>query len=540
MIDNYTPIRPNLAHQERIFQRFKDAPYFALFCEQRTGKTKIVLDVFARHVLRGYLDTLIVIAFPNGVHRVFLDELPKDLPSDFLAQTKAIAWRSGKMGTKAAKALLSEQITHDGPVIFTINCEAIKRADSAWDHIVRLVKRRRCMVVADESSWAMSWTGQTERLLTLGGFYAAKPNVLVKAILDGTPCDESPSDLFYPCQFLRKGPALLGVSTMATFKARYFAYETEEKRDDETGEIEIVRKQGYNRRTNTTYDLHVGYQNLDELHGKLASFSERVLRRDVSDAPEKLYSTRYFQLTPKQRQVYDRLREEYVAELSHGDVAVPNVLTRMLRLQMVARNYYPPEKIGVVCPRCVGRLTDPSGDECPRCEGIGIIVETTELARIDDRSPALDALERELHGSTGPVVVWCRFRQDVSDCLELFHRMGKQAGRFDGTVKEAEREEAYQAFRVGRLDHIVSTVGSGLTRGRDLTRADDLIYYSNDFSRRKRSQSEDRAEALARSRSTGIVDLVAEDTRDADVIEALRQKRDIAASILGDGPGRWL
>ena len=297
------------------------------------------------------------------------------------------------------------------------------------------------MVVADELSWAQGWTGQTQRLLTLGGFYSPKSNVLVKAILDGTPVDEGPHEIFYPCQFLCKGPALLSASSLTVFKNRYFAYETEEKVDETTGLPETVRKKGYNRQTNKFYDIHTGYQNLDELKGLLAKFSERVLRKDVSDAPAKVYQTRYFALTPKQRAVYDRLRGEYIAELSTGEVSVANVLTRMLRLQMVARNYYPPARVGAVCPQCLGEVSE---EDCPRCEGLGIVVETTALERIDTRSPAAEALKAEIETAhSRPAVVWARFRQDVTDCLAVFRELGLTAGRFDGTIGESEREAAY-------------------------------------------------------------------------------------------------
>lgn len=534
---DYTFYREPLAHQRRIFERFKSEPYFALFMEQRTGKTKIVLDIFARYVNIKYLDTLIVIAYPNGVHRVFLDEMVKDLSPEMLANTKALAWRSSRMGTREMKAALAETLTHPGPVIFTINCEAIKRADSAWDHLVRLIKKRRCMVVADESSWAANFTGQTERLLTLGGFKAPKPNVLVKAILDGTPVEENPGEIYYPTTFLKRG--LLGFQSALAFRARYYEYEmTEQKNPD--GSIELVRKKEYNRRTNTEYDVFKGYRNIEELTQTLSSFSERVLRSDVSDAPPKVYQKRYFQLTLLQRQAYDRLRKEYRAEIAGQEFEARDVLTRMLRLQMVARNYWPPEKIGVFCPRCEGNGIDSTNEDCPRCEGLGIVVETTELARIDTRNPTIDALRLDVEANRGPIAVWCRFRQEVSDCIEALRAIGREVGRFDGSIPEGRREAAYQAFRAGEIDTLVATLGSGLTRGRDLTRADVLIYYSNDFSLRKRRQSEDRAEHLARTRSTGIVDLVAEDTRDEDIVASLVTKRSIAERVMGDPPTAWL
>ncbi len=130
--------------------------------------------------------------------------------------------------------------------------------------------------------------------------------------------------------------------------------------------------------------------------------------------------------------------------------------------------------------------------------------------------------------------MWCRFKQDVLDAVAAVEAAGKTAWRYDGAVPAGERERAYQAFRAGERDAIVATVASGLQRGKDLTRAGTLVYYSNDFSRRARGQSEDRSESLDRTFSTGIVDLVATDTRDGDVVDALRRKLEVARTVMGD------
>ncbi len=56
---------------------------------------------------------------------------------------------------------------------------------------------------------------------------------------------------------------------------------------------------------------------------------------------------------------------------------------------------------------------------------------------------------------------------------------------------------------------------------------------------RLRRQSEDRAEGTLKKFSTAIIDLIAVGTRDADVVAALRAKKDLASLVLGD-PRPWL
>ena len=505
--------------QRNGFELARDREYHAHFWDPRVGKTKVIFDQFRYNVEVGRVSTLVVIAYPSDVHLVWRDEAPKDLPPEFLERTRMLIWRPGKMGTKAAQKGIEEIAAHPGPVILTMNCEAITTRDG--EAALRAFLRRRTMLVVDED-WATRWSARTKMLLRLG----RSKNVVMRRLLTGTPADEGPDNLYFPTSFLH--PGSLGFTTATAFRARYTKYE-----EDEHGN----RKNGFNRRTGTTFPIKVGYQNLDELFGRLSRFSDRVRR----EGSTKVYATRYFTMTPKQQRVYDNLRDQYVAELGDGDVPVANVFTRMTRLQMVARGYFPPEKTGTPCVACETSGFHDDGSECETCDGLGMTVAETALQRIDDANPAIDTLVDEVERTRRPFLVWCRFRQDVTDVLGALS--AHSVARYDGSVPRDEREASYNAFRAGEIDGLVATEKSGLGRGHDCSRAKHTIYYSNEWSLRDRRQTEDRTEIDGldhQNEWTDVVDLVAEGTRDLDVIEALRAKRSIAELITGDPPTRWL
>ena len=74
-----------------------------------------------------------------------------------------------------------------------------------------------------------------------------------------------------------------------------------------------------------------------------------------------------------------------------------------------------------------------------------------------------------------------------------------------------------------------------------MTEAKNVIYYSNNFDLEKRLQSEDRAHRIGQTNKVTYVDLVAKDTVDEKIVDALRNKLDLAQEVLGDDKWQdWL
>jgi SNF2 family DNA or RNA helicase len=80
------------------------------------------------------------------------------------------------------------------------------------------------------------------------------------------------------------------------------------------------------------------------------------------------------------------------------------------------------------------------------------------------------------------------------------------------------------------------TGGYGLT----LTEAQTVIYYSNSYDLEVRLQSEDRAHRIGQKGSVTYIDLMAPKTVDEKIVEALRNKIDIATQVLGEDLKAWL
>ena len=80
------------------------------------------------------------------------------------------------------------------------------------------------------------------------------------------------------------------------------------------------------------------------------------------------------------------------------------------------------------------------------------------------------------------------------------------------------------------------TGGHGLT----LTAASCCIYYSNSYDLELRVQSEDRVHRIGQLNKVTYVDLISPGTVDEKIVKALRDKINVADTILGEELRKWL
>jgi SNF2 family DNA or RNA helicase len=67
-----------------------------------------------------------------------------------------------------------------------------------------------------------------------------------------------------------------------------------------------------------------------------------------------------------------------------------------------------------------------------------------------------------------------------------------------------------------------------------------MIYYANSYDLEVRLQSEDRAHRIGQKHNVTYIDLVAPRTIDEKILQALRDKINIAGRVLGEDARNWL
>lgn len=458
----------------------------AIHHEQGTGKSWIIMATAEELFAAGEIDALFILA-PPGLHTNWtLYELPDHMSIPYTS----IAFQSKKAGTKKHMRACHSILNNDAQSfpILTMSYPGIKTV-AGKKLAKQFLTKHRCLYVADESNRIKTPSAKITRTVLASADYAD-----YKRTLCGTPITNTPFDIYTQFRFLDKrfwSETAYGLGSYQCFKT-FFG----------------IWVKGYNSKADREFDHCVGYKNLEILTELVKSMSSRVLKEDVLDLPAKLYSYAGFEMSPKQWKLYKELEDDFMTCIEGDMVFTPLAITRLLRLQQVANGYLP------------------SGDE-------------NECHLIDDKNPRLAILNEITQDLPHKAIIWARFIKDIDLICDM---LGDKAVRWDGTVNEDRREENKLRFKtesVDKVQFIVATPDS-MGEGHTFNEALTTIYYSNSFKMKERHQSEDRNHRAGQENHVNYIDIVADNTKDVDIIVALRKKFDDASTIIDGKLRNWL
>lgn len=483
-----------MQHQKNIFDHAKDIRAFALFWEQGVGKTKPTIDKFCYLYLQGKVQALFVVA-PNNVHRNWSeDEIVKHMPDDLLQRAAIYLYRGPKAKQKrelnARKALLNHT---GGPVILCMSYNSMRtKLGKAFAR--KFMLKFQCFGVADESQCFKSPGSKIAPTVIASGRYMP-----FKTLLSGTPVTQGPFDVYTQIKFLDEDFwKRLHLEPFGVFKKHFGVFRLRS---------EILEEEGWD----PGYDQLVGYKNTEELAGYLKLISHRLTKDTAGiKLPPKVYTKRYFDLTPAQMRCYVELEEDLVTQIPEsGDLLeVLDQLTLGTRLAQI------------VC----GYVATEAGEP---------------VQRIDDKNPRLDCLRETIESMDGKNIIWSRFTPDIDLIMQMLTDMDRKPVRYDGQVGEEQRAVNKRAFQEGDATDFVVHYQSGFS-GLTLHAAKNVHYYCNTYNWGHRAQSEDRAHRIGLKHSVLYIDYIANNTLDLKVVKNLLKKHKFAQQLLGDKETDWI
>ena len=465
-------------HQMTALEKSWNRETFAYFMEMGTGKTKVLIDNLAMLYDKGKVNGALIIAPKGVVGTWYNNELPTHLPNHI--ENITVLWKAAI--TKKQKESLDELFSEgEGLHILIMNVEAFSTTKGV-DFANKFLSCHRTMMAIDESTTIKTPTAKrTKNILKLA------ESAIYRRIMTGSPVTKNPLDLYTQCDFL--SPWLLDFTSYYAFRNRYAEMKTLHMHGRQ---VQVVN----------------GFKNLGELSDKLKSFSYRVLKEDCLDLPDKIFIKREIQLTPEQRRLYDQMKKEAIAILKGKQSTTVNTLTQLMRLQQITCGHFTADD-GATQPIPNNRITE-----------------------------LMDVLEE----TEGKAIIWAHYQYDITAIIQAVSKKYGPGSIVDyyGLTPQEERQPNIKRFQDDPKCRFIvgtpSTGGYGIT----LTAANTVIYYSNGYDLEKRLQSEDRAHRIGQKKSVTYVDLMADDTVDEKIVQALRKKINIASEVLGEELRSWI
>jgi SNF2 family DNA or RNA helicase len=365
--------------------------------------------------------------------------------------------------------------------ILVMNVEALS-TDKGVKFATKFINSHKAMMAIDESTTIKTPTAKrTKNIIGIG------QNAKYKRIMTGSPITKNPLDLYTQCEFL--DPWLLDFSSYYAFRNRYAEMKTMHVHGRS---IQVVDK----------------FQNLSELSDTVKQFSYRVLKEDCLDLPPKVFIKRHVTLTPEQKKVYEQMKKAAIAVLNGKVTTTMTVLTQLMRLHQITCGYVAAD------------------------DGTTQQVESNRL----------NELMSVLEDTDGKVIIWANYQMSVSEIMQaLTKKYGANSFvHYYGLTPQEDRQDYIRKFQNDPECRFIigtpQTGGYGIT----LTQANTVIYYSNGYDLEKRLQSEDRAHRIGQKKTVTYIDLIAEDTIDEKIVEALRKKINIASEVMGEELKEWI
>jgi len=348
---------------------------------------------------------------------------------------------------------------------------AVINYESAWRMEQELAAWDADLIVCDEGHKI-----KTHNITASKCMHRLGARARYRMLLTGTIITNKAIDVFSPYKFLN--PAVFGNSFYA-FRNRYF---------DMTG---------YGNHTPV-----LKANMADELTRRIHSIAFRATKAECLDLPETTEIVQRVELESQAKQLYQQLVRDSYAPIKGGEITAANVLTRLLRLSQLTGGFL-------------------RGDETDR-------VERVSSAKLDALSDIVDSAAQD----GGKLVIIARFLPEIEAITAMLERKAIGYSLITGAVKD--RDEQVRRFQTDSDVTVfvgqIATAGLGIT----LTAADKMVFYSLDYSMSNFEQTKARIHRVGQRNPCTYLYLVAEGTVDGKVFNALRDKADLAKSLIDD------
>lgn len=455
-------------HQIKGIKYCSDKNYFALFYEQRVGKTLTVINGLRAHYYKADKVLKTVVFCPLGTIFSWENEF---LDNTFISK-KEILVPEGT-GVKRLK-----QLDNFSGSIIILNIDSIS-IDAIWKYII--LWGVEALIIDESQRFKNPKAKRTKKMIALSD----QPQCKNKYLLSGTPITKDAMDLWSQFRIMNK--RILGENYFA-FRAKYFY-------DANAGMPRHLYFPNWKPRKELEQELN------DIVH----KYSQRILLRDVFDvketAPQKLYSP----LGGEQGRIYKELRDDFVSYLDDDVCVADMAIVKGLRLQQLITGIFVNDKKEVILLKDSPRekILKELLEDLPR-EGQKVIWSTFK--------PTYKVIG------------------GICEKLKLKYMFvtGNESGR---QKKEAEDAFNAGKINILICNQAAGGLGMTFV-GAPCDYSIHNIYYSRDFNYEHDEQSNSRCYSGNQDKFVSRIDIIAKGTIDEHMLESLKTKENTSKAIL--------
>lgn len=326
-----------------------------------------------------------------------------------------------------------------------------------------------------------------------------------KTGLSGTPADNSPQDLWSILHWLDP-------KTWSSYH-RFVNYFVRIQKHT-MGTCTAAGCTDYHK---NTFQKIIGVAHVDELHKAMEPFYLRRTKEEVlPDLPAKYYSTMEVELAPRQRRIYNQMKESmlaWVGKHEHEPIAAPIIVAQLTRLKQFA--------LGYATVVQVRKMVD----------GEWRLFDKVQLS---DPSSKLDAImEKILDNPEQRFVVFSESKQVIYLLQKRLAKARVSHVTLTGDTTQRDRDQAIEEFQAGKHQVFAGTIRAG-GEGITLTAAHTMFFLDRTWNPSKNRQAEDRCHRIGQRNAVHVIDVVAKDTVDGGRLQQLVLKWSWLREMLGD------
>jgi len=510
-----------------------------LFLDMGLGKTKVVVDFNSYAFLSGFCTRVLVIA-PLSVLGVWEREIAAHTPDSVPYSIRRLT------GTSEHKAKILHRLniyaSEEKITWILINYEAIWRGEFGQSSkkmskkknpanvFAALQKFSFDMVVTDESSKIKDPTANQSKAA-----HKLAVGARMRLALTGTPIANNPLDLFSQIKFVDEHVFFTEVVDDTPMHFQGQAIKTTDKRSS----ADVIRKPMTWSEFKQTYAEWGGfegrqvrsYKNLDDLYGKVRRVSFIRRKEECLDLPEKVFETIPIVLSDVTRKAYEQMSIDMIALVEESDLRIKTinetgidpktgeeVKENMRRGRTMAIAQFVIVQILRLYQLACGFIVD---------------VEKNIVTLGQEKLDVTMELVDELMQAGEKVVIFARFQHDVKRLTAALTSKHIDHVAVWGGVSERERTAGVARFQSDpKCKVVVCQIAAG-SLGITLHAARTVIFYSLDYSHQNYAQACDRIHRIGQERKCLYYLLVAQDTIEEVVYEALLQKQTFSNVFLG-------